>query len=163
MTEPEPKTFDLIFQSRASARGKMRNDINVTWPAMGESFDLPTDEGGFHGGDGTAPPPLAYFTAALTGCVMTQIRAFAKRLKIEVEALDLQVNLHWRGEQKGQEPYQSMPVGFQIDIRLESPQSVEERINLIEHAILGCFIEQSLSKEFEVIHRLWVEDHWITI
>ena len=62
----------------------MRNDIVVNWPASGEKFDLATDKGAFHGGDATAPPPLALFVAGLTGCVMTQIRAFAKRFSIEL-------------------------------------------------------------------------------
>ena len=81
---PESKRFDVIFEGKGVASGKMRNDISVQWPAMKESFDLATDEGPFHGGDGTAPPPLALFTAALTGCIMTQIRAFSKRLKINI-------------------------------------------------------------------------------
>ena len=75
---PDTKRFDVIFEGKGVASGKMRNDISVQWPAMKERFDLATDEGPFHGGDGTAPPPLALFTAALTGCIMTQIRAMTR-------------------------------------------------------------------------------------
>ena len=49
----------------------MTSPLNV--PLMKERFELATDEGPFHGGDGTAPPPLALFTAALTGCLMTPL------------------------------------------------------------------------------------------
>ena len=73
------KKFEVVFQGVGRSTGKMRNDIEVEWPAMKERFELATDEGPFHGGDSTAPPPLALFTAALTGCLMTQIRAFSKR------------------------------------------------------------------------------------
>ena len=59
----EEKRFDVEFEGSGRATGKMRNDISVTFKTMGETFELATDEGGFHGGDGTAPPPLALFTA----------------------------------------------------------------------------------------------------
>lgn len=61
----EEKRFDIIFTGKATSSGKMRNDIAVHFESMDERFDLATDEGPFHGGDGTAPPPLALFTAAL--------------------------------------------------------------------------------------------------
>ena len=40
----EAKKFDVIFEGRGSASGKMRNDISVEWPMMKESFELATDE-----------------------------------------------------------------------------------------------------------------------
>lgn len=33
-----------------------------------------------------APPPLALFVAGLTGCIMTQIRAFAKRMDVPIDS-----------------------------------------------------------------------------
>src|SRR5210317_177205 len=97
------KRFDVIFEGTGTTGPNMRNDIAVEWPMMKESFQLATDEGPFHGGDSTAPPPLALFTAALTGCLMTQIRAFAKRLKIEIHHVEVKARLHWQGEQTGME------------------------------------------------------------
>ena len=52
-----PRTFDVIFEGVGRSSGKMRNDISVEWPMMKERFELATDEGPFHGGDSTAPPP----------------------------------------------------------------------------------------------------------
>ena len=49
----------MVFEGVGRSSGKMRNDISEEWPMMNERFDLATDEGPFHGGDGTAPPPLA--------------------------------------------------------------------------------------------------------
>lgn len=156
----ETKTFDVIFEGKGTASGKMRNDIAVEWPMMKESFELATDEGPFHGGDGTAPPPLALFTAALTGCLMTQIRAFAKRLKIDVNGLEVGARLHWKGEQIGNEPYVTAPVGFSLDVDIDSAASPDELRNLIAAAKKGCFIEQTLAEGIVVGHRLKIEGQW---
>ena len=154
------KEFDVVFEGVGRASGKMRNDIAVEWPTMKEKFELATDEGPFHGGDGTAPPPLALFTAALTGCLMTQIRAFAPRLGIELVDLTVSARLHWRGTQTGNEPYVTMPVGFDLDVDIDSPASATELENLITSAKKGCFIEQTLAQGLNVAHRLKIDGEW---
>lgn len=156
----ETKKFDVIFEGTGTASGKMRNDIHVEWPMMKESFDLATDEGPFHGGDGTAPPPLALFTAALTGCLMTQIRAFAKRLKIDIGTVEVKARLHWKGEQEGNAPYVTSPVGFHLDIDLDSAASGADQHRLILAAKQGCFIETTLMQGLAVGHRIKVGDDW---
>lgn len=156
----EMKTFDVIFEGKGTASGKMRNDISVEWPMMKESFELATDEGPFHGGDGTAPPPLALFTAALTGCLMTQIRAFAKRLKIEINGLEVGARLHWKGEQSGNDPYVTAPVSFSLDVDVDSSASAEELRRLMSAAKRGCFIEQTLAEGIVVGHRLKLDGEW---
>jgi len=161
MGEAEKKTFDVIFEGTGRATGKMRNDISVNWPMMKESFELATDEGPFHGGDGTAPPPLALFTAALTGCLMTQIRAFSKRLKIPIGEVEVKARLHWTGEQTGNEPYVTAPVGFDLDVDLDSDASAEDMHRLLESAKKGCFIEQTLAQGLQVGHRLKVGEDWV--
>ena len=154
------KQFDVIFEGVGTSSGKMRNDIAITWPAMGESFDLATDEGPFHGGDGTAPPPLAYFTAALTGCLMTQIRAFSKRLKIPIRHVEVHTRLHWQGEQEGNEPYVTSPVSFDMDVEMDTDASPEDQQRLLDAAKKGCFLEQTLMQGLVVGHRLKVGDTW---
>jgi len=73
--------MQVQFNCHGAASGKMRNDLSVSMvQPLEESFELATDEGPFHGGDATAPPPLALFVGGLTGCIMTQVRAFSKRL-----------------------------------------------------------------------------------
>jgi Predicted redox protein, regulator of disulfide bond formation len=155
------KRIDVVFEGIGRTTGKMRNDIHVDWPAQGESFDLATDEGPFHGGDGTAPPPLALFTAALTGCLMTQIRAFAKRLKIEIGEVEVRARLHWYCEAAPGEPYVSHPVGFDLDVDLDSPASLDDRMRLLDAAKKGCFLEQTLSQGLTVGHRLRDGEDWI--
>ena len=155
------KRFEVIFEGVGRASGKMRNDISVTWPMMKESFDLATDEGPFHGGDGTAPPPLALFTAALTGCLMTQIRAFSKRLNIPIGVVEVRARLHWEGEQEGDEPYVTNPVGFSLDVDLDSDANAKDQHRLLDAAKKGCFIEQTLAKGLIVGHRLKLDQDWV--
>ena len=160
MADPELKRFDIVFEGVGKASGKMRNDISVDFKSMGERYELATDEGPFHGGDGTAPPPLALFTAALTGCIMTQIRAFSKRLKIPVGTVQVNARLHWQGEQIGREPYVGSPVGFDLDIDFDSDASAEDQIRLLDAAKKGCFIEQTLAQGLTVGHRLLIDGDW---
>ena len=89
------KSFNLIFKGNAINTGSMRNDIDVIFESMDERFQLATDEGAFHGGKGTAPPPLALFTASLCGCVMTQIKAFGKKLNIQVSEIKIDATMEW--------------------------------------------------------------------
>lgn len=156
----EEKRFDIVFEGRGKASGTMRNDISVDFVTMDESYEMATDEGPFHGGDGTAPPPLALFTAALTGCLMTQLRAFSKRLRVPIGACEVNARLHWQGVQSGREPYVTEPVSFSLDVDLKSDAPHEDQVRLIEAAKKGCFIEQSLAKGVIVGHRMRTEDGW---
>ena len=160
MTDEETKRFDVIFEGVGRSSGKMRNDITVEWPMMKETFELATDEGPFHGGDGTAPPPLALFTAALTGCLMTQIRAFAKRLDVPIRNVEVRARMHWAGEQQGDEPYETAPVAFDLDVDIDSDARADQLEQLLNAAKKGCFIEQTLAKGLTVGHRLKVGDDW---
>ena len=55
-----PSRAVVQFNCTGRAVGKMRNELAVEMvQPMHESFELATDEGPFHGGDATAPPPLA--------------------------------------------------------------------------------------------------------
>ena len=77
----EIKKFDVVFECDAVNPGRMRTDMQVRMlePDPFEC-ELATDEMGFHGGDGSAPTPLMLFSGGLAACLMTQLRAFSKRL-----------------------------------------------------------------------------------
>ncbi len=163
MPQEQSKRFDVIFEGTGRSTGKMRNDIIVEWPMMKERFELATDEGPFHGGDGTAPPPLALFTAALTGCLMTQIRVFSGRLDIAVGNVEVKARLHWVGEQTGTQPYETAPVAFSLDVDIDSDASPDALEHLLGCARKGCFIEQTLAQGLVVGHRLKIGDEWRSV
>lgn len=150
----------VTFELDASSAGGMRCEVNVQ---MLEPFDesvVVTDELPVLGGDGSAPSPLALFTGALAACLMTQIRMFSKRLGTPVDAVRITGRTAWRSIAQAGEPYQAEPVGFTLDVMLESEASVEDQQRLIEAAKRGCFIEQTLARPNVIAHRLWVGDGW---
>ena len=156
------KSFTLKFTGNATNKGSMRNDIDVSFDSMNESYKLATDEGAFHGGKGTAPPPLALFTASLCGCIMTQIKAFGKKLKIKVNEIEIDATMNWNGQILDEGPYKAGCEGYNLDINIISGESIENKIKLLNAAIEGCFIEASL-KPGIVKHRLKDKENWINI
>ena len=156
------KSFSLKFTGNAKNEGSMRNDIDVSFTSMNETFKLATDEGAFHGGKGTAPPPLALFTASLCGCVMTQIKAFGKKLKIDVDEIRINASMEWQGQILEEGPYKASCDGYNLDIDIISEESIDRKKQLLIAAVDGCFIESSL-KPGIVKHRLKHEEEWINI
>jgi uncharacterized OsmC-like protein len=153
--------FEVIFDAEGANESKFRNDVKVHLRGPhAASYDLPTDEGRIHGGDGSAPYPLAYFTSALTACVMTQIRAFSNRLGIPVAGFTVKTRCHWRAEQRGSAPYESAPIAFTMDVDIESEASEADKRRLLAAAQKRCFVEQSLRPGL-VRHRLKIGERWI--
>lgn len=154
MADPA-KTLEIQVHSTAVAVGKMRNEIEV-YAKFGKDvrFNLPTDEGEFHGGESTAPPPLAYFCAGLTGCFMTQVRAFAKKLRVPLDGLKVEGSYHWRAHLQDNAPYVGAPVAFDLDIEIDSPAPVEDIVKLVQAAKEGCFIEQTMRTANSIGHRV---------
>ncbi len=160
---PNVTTIDIVFEAEGRNTAKFRNDIAVHLRgAAPVSVDLPSDEGPFHGGDGTAPYPLAYFTSGLTACIMTQLRAFSRRLRIELTTIEVSARAHWRATHTGNAPYESTPVGFLLDIDLGGGASESDKRRLVAAAIKGCFIEASL-KPGLVRHRLKLGGNWVDV
>jgi len=155
--------MQVQFNCHGTAVGKMRNDLDVSMvQPLQESFTLATDEGPFHGGDATAPPPLALFVAGLTGCIMTQIRAFSKRLGVELNDLKVDVRVVWDWEKTGK-TYETAPNSFEIDIDIDSPNDKADVITLIDAAKKGCFIEQTLAQPNVVKHRIKTNEGWLEV
>ncbi len=152
------------FDCAGRAVGKMRNElaINMIRPFEEGPFELATDEGSFHGGDATAPPPLALFVGGLTGCIMTQIRAFAKRMGVTLKDLNVETRVQWDWEAKGR-IYETGPKAFDIDILIESDDDDDAVIALIQAAKKGCFIEQTLSQTNTIRHRMKTDDGWMDV
>lgn len=155
--------FEVVFEAEARNTAKFRNDITVHLRgAHPATVELPTDEGPGHGGDGTAPYPLAYFASALTACIMTQLRAFSLRLHVPLTTIAVDTRLHWEARQHGLGPYESAPIAFTLDIDLGGGAPTDDKKRLIAAAAKGCFVEQSL-KPGIVKHRLKVGDDWVAI
>ncbi len=55
---------DITVKVEAHSLGKMKKEARVT-SARGDTFTITCDEGVYLGGENTAPPPLAYFSASI--------------------------------------------------------------------------------------------------
>ena len=106
--------------------------------------------------------PLALFVAGLTGCVMTQIRAFAKRMDVTLSDLNVETRVQWDWEAKGS-IYETAPKGFEIDVLLDSPDAQDKVVASINAARKGCFIEQTLGRSNTIRHRLKTPQGWLDV
>lgn len=149
-------TIPVSFSFDARAVGRMRNEVTVdsVEPASGGVYHLATDEGPMHGGEASAPTPLHLFTAALAGCFLTQVRAFAKRLNVATDGLRVNGTAQWQATAERGEPYVSEPIGITLAVHVDSTAGTQALIDLIEAAKKGCFIEQSLAAGVQVRHEL---------
>ena len=158
-----PEKAVVQFDCHGQAVGKMRNEMDVRMvKPFEERFELATDEGAFHGGDASAPPPLAMFVGALTGCIMTQIRAFAKRLGVSLDDLKVETRVQWNWHAVGR-VYETAPKAFEIDVLIDSPDPEDRVVELIETAKKGCFVEQTLGVANTINHRMKTAGGWRTV
>ncbi|QDM25943.1 OsmC family protein [Tardiphaga sp. vice304] len=153
--------FPVSFELTGYSSGKRRNDVKVgmTEPERLQMWDLASDEGKFHGGDETAPKPLALFTAGVVTCFMTQMRTFARQCGVQVHGLSTKARFEWFAQRDGQEPYVAHPNKFFLDIEFDTVSSLDAQKRLVRAAARGCFAEQILS--VEIVHRLKHENEWI--
>lgn len=160
----QPKDpMDVQFTCTGTATGKMRNELSVSMvQPFEEHFTLATDEGPFHGGDASAPPPLALFVGGLTGCIMTQLRAFAKRMDVTLTDLQVDTRVVWQWTPKDR-IYETAPKRFEIDVMLDSPDPLDRQRALIAAARKGCFVEQTLGQANTIRHRLRTPDGFIEV
>lgn len=158
MADERPVNISFV----AKSAGKMRVEIHVATQNTGE-WDLATDEGPFHGGDSTAPPPLALFAASLAGCLSTQIRAFARKLRTDVQSVEITGVVRWVAMTEGREPYRSECRGIELKIELTGDHTVEEARKLVAAAQQGCFVERSVENATQIDHLLKVDGDWLPV
>ena len=147
--------FEVVFESQGVCRGKLRNEVvNVAHHPFQVSRMMATDEGRFQGGEDTAPTPLEFFLTGLIGCLMTQIRVFARRMKIEIRDLTVTCHARWEAMPDPVVPYAARPGGFEIDIALDSDAPNERVRDLIDGARRACFVEATLAQKNDIRHTL---------
>ena len=163
--ENRVNTFNVTYELHGRSVGKMRNEVTGRQiePSIEAEFNMASDEAGFHGGEGTAPLPLAYFCTGLVTCLMTQIRAFAKRLRINLIGVDVKATIKWKATSKGRNPYEAAPVNFLLDVDMNSDASFEDQTRLLEAAKKGCFIEATLADPIPVNHRIKQGDKFVAV
>ncbi len=149
------KIFDVIFESKGICVGKMRNEVtNTALQPFQVSRMLATDEGPFQGGEDTSPTPLEFFLTGLVGCLMTQIRVFAKRMRVDMRDLEVTCSARWEAHKGDIGPYEARPAGFDIAITMNSDAPETDVQALIEASKRACFVEATLAQANDVTHSL---------
>jgi uncharacterized OsmC-like protein len=92
---------------------------------------------------------------------MTQLRAFSRRLNIEAGEIAINTRCHWEALQHGDEPYESAPISFTMEVEIGGDATTEaDKRRLLLAAQKGCFVEQSL-KPGLIKHRLKIGGRWV--
>jgi len=166
--DSKTSTFDVTGLLEAKSVGRMRSEVtgrmvvgDLDNPMYQFQFEMATDEGSFHGGADSAPPPLAYFCTGLVTCLMTQIRACSKRLRIEIGDVRVTARIKWEGRVKGRDPYTAHPIAFELDVDLASGASEADQRRLLDAAQKSCFVEATLAAPVPVEHRLRIGGDWL--
>ena len=154
-------TLPVRFELTAVALGKRRNEVQVGMvkPKLLRKWDLASDEAPFHGGDETAPKPLAIFATGIVTCFMTQMRNFAGDCGVEVRGLKATAAIDWTLQRNGLKPYIALPGRMQIDLELDTDAPIEAQKLLVRTAAQGCFAEAMLRDP--PLHRLRHDGDWI--
>ena len=93
---------------------------------------------------------------------MTQIRAFAKRLGVTLNDLQVNARVEWDWA-KSDRVYETAPKSFHFDILIDSDDPTDAQLKLVEAAKKGCFIEQTLGQSNVITHRLKTENGWVAV
>ena len=108
-------------------------------------FSFSSDEPPSLGGRQAHPLPLAYFTASIGLCAMTQIVRFADQMRIRVDDVTGTVISLWdRSGSVLAGTVESRCVGFSMDLDVRSPAPGDHVAALVQNAHAGCFAEQAL-------------------
>lgn len=138
----------------------MRVELDARMESPSQTrFAVAADEGPNLGGDGSAPTPLHLFISALTACLVTQLRNFAKRMEVRIDDMRIDVRADWLYEVRGR-IYETRPDGIEVDVFIDSPDSEGTLSELVAAARKGCFIEQTLSVPNHVTHRIKTAEGW---
>lgn len=156
------RVVPLIFEADARVGEGMRTEVEGRCLApAGEflPFTMATDEGPFHGGARSAPPPLAYFVTALATCFLTQMRAFASKVGVRLDDIAVHARVEWEAHLDGARPYTAHGRVITLDMEVDSPADLEALRRLVGVASRACYVEALLA--LPVRHRLRRGDDWL--
>lgn len=118
-----------------------------------DPVSLVCDEGGYLGGDGSAPAPLVYFTASIAFCMLTQIGRYAKIMRLQLDHVRLRVTtrFHIEGSVK-EDTLRGAPLDFEFDVEIDSPEDQEKVQRLLRTSEASCYVTQSLLQQVTIDH-----------
>ena len=137
---------EVVLHVEAESLDNMRKRaaVRVDQPS-GSTFEIICDEGPYLGGDDSAPPPLAYYSASLAFCLLTQLSRYAAIQKLNIDGMRLSQETRFSMEgsvAKGTLSGHGIEVVTHVEINSdESPEDIQRMIEVGEQS---CFVHQSV-------------------
>ena len=83
-------------------------------------------------------------------------------MDVSLNDLNVETRVVWDWQAKGR-VYETAPHSFEIDVMIDSSDSEDRTIALIEAAKKGCFLEQTLGRTNTIRHRMKTAEGWIEV
>lgn len=139
---------ELMLTLEAKSLDKMRKEATVRLDhPKGSTFSIICDEGAYLEGEDTAPPPLAYYSASIAFCLLTQLSRYAKIARLEIEHMSLRQETRFAMEGsalQGTLTGRGVVVATIVDIKSNEPS--EKIAELVRVAQQSCFVHQSIAQ-----------------
>lgn len=135
---------------KANVHAESKNPTKVEVNVRGYSFEI--DEPEEHGGTGSAPNPVEYELAALTGCFNVVAHLVAGEKEVELDSLNIEASgdlnpAKFQGEETDER------AGFQgvkLQVEVESDADEETLREVFEEAERRCPVRDNISHETPV-------------
>lgn len=139
---------EVVLRVEAESLENMRKraTVRVDQP-KGSTFEIICDEGPYLGGDDSAPPPLAYYSASIAFCLLTQLSRYATVKKLNIKSMKLAQETRFAMEGsvlQGTLEGRGIEVVTHLDIESDEPEEVLRQ--MIEVGKNSCFVHQSIMK-----------------
>jgi len=164
MTEEVQINWDKVkgFYEDATERMKKNPDIPAIgapkakirvikerlFEAKSEGHTFQIDEPIERGGTGSAPSPMAYFTAGAAACLTSHITQSAGYLDIRYTALEVEATILWDNRKKFNiVDLVQASLGMIFEIHMKSDETKSKLIELLKHAENGCYASDVVHNE----------------
>ena len=137
---------EIVLRLEAESLDNMRKraTVRVDQP-KGSTFEIICDEGPYLDGDDSAPPALAYYSASIAFCLLTQLSRYVKVKNLNIRSMKLAQETRFAMEGsviKGTLAGRGVEVVTHLDIESDEPEDVLRQ--MIEVGKNSCFIHQSI-------------------
>jgi uncharacterized OsmC-like protein len=144
LQDEQKRTLHVHGESRWLGGMRTECDIQLFKP-IGSTFRFQCDETAVKGGEGHAPPPMAYLSAGIGFCFMTQIGRYAQIIKQPLEGYAIvQDNFFGPPEESG-DGASAEPT--QTHVFVDAEQGPAVGANLVTVGERTCFLHAAMRSE----------------
>lgn len=160
------KELNVIYKAHGRACGALRTEIDLTLlqdDKPSEAFRLSTDGNAGRNALASGPSPLAHFAAALVGSLTMQLQLLARTMGIVMRDVTTDAILRCVGRQIDDTHSAVRLQSISIDFMIDSDAPEGELLRLLDLVKNSCIVEQSLSPDISISHRLKRQGGWVSL